>query len=86
MIAGRWFITPHAIRRYQCRYRGNIRYNQALSELIKLSEVAHFVKTINSGVELWRTGKPHRMRMIVSTRLPGQGQLVTVLKGSDDGS
>lgn len=82
MITGRWFITPHAVRQYQRRYGGDTRYEQALAELIRISDLAHFVKNIHNGVELWRVGKPLRMRMIVSSRFQGRPQLVTVLKGN----
>lgn len=82
MIAGRWFITPHAVRQYQRRYRGPERYEDALAELIRLSNNARYVKKIRGQVELWRVGKPLRMRMIVSSRFSGRPQLVTVLKGS----
>lgn len=85
MIAGRWFITPHAVKRYQRRCGGPPRYEDALSELIKLSDEAHFVKDKDLGIELWRTGKPLRMRMYVSIRGEGLPQLVTVLRGSDHG-
>lgn len=83
MIVGRWFITPHAVEQFQRRFGGSFQYNIALSELIKLTSEAHFVKDIHDRVELWRTGKPHRLRLIVSRRMPGMKQLVTVLKGSN---
>lgn len=84
MIAGRWFITPHAVRQYQRRCRGPDRYEDALALLIGISERAHYVKEAHEGMELWRTGKPDgRLRLIVSRRLQGQPQLVTVLKGHD---
>ena len=86
MIAGKWFITPHAVKRYQRRCNGHSKYENALGELIRLSEQAHYVKDKHPGIELWRTGKPHRLRMIVSTRREGLPQLITVLKGHDNES
>jgi hypothetical protein len=51
---GRFFITPSAARDFE----------RALGELIRLSETAHFVKRIGD-FELWRTGKPTRLRLRV---------------------
>ena len=87
MIAGRWFITPHAVRRYQRRgAAGTKQYKSALAELVRLSKQAHFVKEIKPGIELWRAGKPMRWRFIVSNRLPGRPQLITALRGHDKGA
>jgi hypothetical protein len=81
---GRWFITPHAVDQYRRRVH-QCSHDEARDDLIALSARAHFVKPLHSGCELWRTGKPHRLRLIVG---PGEGDmpaLVTVLAGCDRG-
>jgi hypothetical protein len=86
VIAGRWFISRHAVDRYRERIRPGLTYEEALSDLIRLSGQAHFVKNIGDGIEFWRTGRPHRLRFRVSTRPSEHGdkpQLLTVLAGKD---
>lgn len=81
---GRFFCSPHAVRRF-AQYLGNrtLTYDQILGRLIRLADRAHFVKRLPTGGELWRTGKPERLRLIVG---PGSGPLpvvITVLARSD---
>lgn len=76
-MKGRWFITPHAVRRYIRRTKKS--YRESLNDLIRISEKARFVKKLRDNVFLFRTGKPYRHRLIISTRLPGKPQLITVL-------
>lgn len=84
MIAGSFFITPHAVRRYRERVPGKsaLTYEAALAELIRDLDCAHFVKHQN-GVELWRGSKPHRLRYRVSRSFDGAPQVITVLRGCD---
>lgn len=79
MIKGNWFITPHAIKRYRQLCCCKIDDEQALEELIQISITARFVKEQYPGMSIYRTGKPWRHRLVVSTRQPGKPQLVTVL-------
>jgi len=81
----RWEITDHAVARYRQRCPGKraVSLAQAVSELTELSVKAHFVKMLESGLELWRGGKPWRLRFRVSRSVPGLPQLVTVLAGCD---
>ena len=80
---GRFFITPHAVRRYQERVPGaSSRYDTALGELIRLCDGAHFVKQVGD-FELWRTGKPERLRLRVLRGNSGLPQVVTVVRGHD---
>jgi len=77
-MTGRWFVTPHAVRQYVQRYAYQLSYDQALANLIRLSEGARFIRR-SHGCELWRGPRPSRLRMIVG---PGDGEkpaLVTVL-------
>lgn len=76
--AGRWFITPHAVRRYIERVH-RCTYETALTRLIAASESAHPVREEEPGIWLYRTGRPLRLRLRVSTRGAGLPQLVTVL-------
>jgi len=85
---GRFFITPHAVQRYRERVPGaeRLTYEQALAELIRESETAHFIKPLGNGLDLWRGRKPHRLRFRVSPAVDGRlPQLVTVLRGCDPG-
>jgi hypothetical protein len=80
---GRFFITPHAVRRYQERTPSASRdFDVALGELIRLAENAHFVKRVGD-FELWRTGKPTRLRLRVMRGNAGLPQVVTVVRGHD---
>lgn len=84
MIPGRWFISPHAVRRYRERLRPRLTYEQALVELVRMASGARYVRRLDSGLELWRLG-PSRVRGIVG---PGVGPLpvlVTVLAGGASG-
>lgn len=82
--SARWKITDHAVHRYRQRCPGkrNVSLAGAVSELTELSAKAHYVKTLESGLELWRCGKPWRLRFRV-LRSSGPLQLVTVLRGCD---
>lgn len=86
--AGEFFITGHAVRRFRERVpgAGRLSYDQALGELIRTMRDAHFVKTLNNGLDLWRGPKPHRLRLRVAAGRSGLlPQLVTVVRGCDAG-
>lgn len=87
---GRFFITPHAVHRFRERVSGErLTYEQALGTLIRIAEGAHRVMTANGpkltnhGFEVWRSAKPERLRLWVSTGGGGKPQLVTVLRAFD---
>lgn len=86
-LPGRWWISPHAVRRYRERAPGKrlLTYEQALAEIITESERAHFVRDNGDGTEQWRGAKPHRLRFRVARGNAGKPQLVTVLRGCDAG-
>lgn len=88
MIAGRLFVTPHAVRRYRERCRPGIGYEQALGELIRMAKGAHRIRAIEAGCELWRSNAATgRRRLIVGYEHEGAPQLVTVLPfGAAQGS
>lgn len=86
MIAGRWFVTPHAVRRYQERHRPDASRVQALAELALWSEVAEMSGHTRDGREEWRAPAwfPRSIRFVVSPSPREEGdhpQLVTVLPG-----
>jgi hypothetical protein len=77
MIAGRWFITPHAVRRYQQRVE-RVPYHVALARLIDWSQDASKVRDLDDERELWRGPKPQRRRLVVGRSRAGAPQLLTV--------
>jgi hypothetical protein len=89
-VAGKWFITPHAVRQYRERVR-ECSYEEALADLIRLSEAAHFVRQAQGACEMWRGPRKRvngkrtgGVRLFVG---PGSGDLpalVTVLGEHDD--
>lgn len=80
---GAWFITPHAVRRYQQRVE-RVPYAVALNRLIGESTRAHRVRETRGGNELWRGPKPRRLRFIVGAAgACGLPQLITVMSTFD---
>lgn len=81
MIAGRFFVTPHAVRQFRSRYRwrGDVSFEQAQGELIRLIESARYIKPTHNGAELWKTGRPERLRLIVDPTTKPLPAVVTVL-------
>lgn len=82
---GGFFVTPHAVERYRERIPGKARlsYERARDELVELTRKAHFVRHQRDGSELWRVGKPTRLRMRVVRSGPGLPQVTTVLPAFD---
>lgn len=81
-IEGSWYLTRAALEDY-ARLVGKTGVDLEVLRSALLQEIgrAHFVRRQDSGAELWRGGKPLRLRFIVST-LEGVGggapQLVRV--------
>ena len=89
-MRGRWFIAPHAVRRFIERVWPGATYEEALERLIALSASARLIREDHHpGIDLYRTprepGGGGRIRMLVSRRLPGAPQLVTVIVGGRPG-
>lgn len=87
---GRFFITPHAVRRYIERVRPGISYHRALGELVIITSAGKRVGPTHDGRgEMWRGPKigtkakqdrRSRLRFVVSRGEPGElPQVVTVL-------
>lgn len=68
-VRGRFFVTPHAVRRYIERCKPWLSYRRALGELISHSESAHYVRQLDSGVQYWRGAAPARLRLFVMSPL-----------------
>lgn len=81
--AGQFFITPHAVRAYQRRWRRDLSYEDALTELIRISDGARRIKTRRNGAIEFRGPSPARLTLIVSDVRPGLPQLLTVLPRHD---
>jgi hypothetical protein len=79
--AGKFFVTPHAVKRYIQRVHKGATYEQALGEIINELMGARFVKGRN-GAELWRTGRPLRLRLVIGRANPGLPQVLTILPGT----
>ena len=71
-------ITTHAVARFRQRIRPNLSESEARHFLANECARAHRVKTLASGVELWRGPKPLRLRLRIH-----HGALITVLPSSD---
>ena len=81
--SGRWFIGPHAVRRYIERVAPALSYEDALERMISESEASHYVRKERDGCELWRGPKPGRVRFIVQPQIQGLPVLRTVLAEHD---
>jgi hypothetical protein len=84
MIEGPFFITPHAIERYQQRVDVSCNRKEAFDALLRISKVARFAKELppRNGVkcEQWRGPKPDKIRLIVVHNARGPA-VVSVKKG-----
>lgn len=77
-----WVITAHALERYVERVHRGISFRKAAQELERHMSGAHYVKTLPTGIELWRGPKPARMRLRVM-RVGNTLELVSVLEAFD---
>ena len=84
--SGHWFITPHAVRRYIDRFAPRATYEEALSALIRLSAEARRVKTLPTGLVLYRGPRPRRLRCFLQEGVKDHALpvLVTVLGRSEE--
>jgi hypothetical protein len=82
-VAGKFWVTPHAVHRYIERVHRGIDYDRALSEIVDASETAHYVKDYNGG-QYWRCSRSFgRLRLLVNDCFDGLPQIVTILSASD---
>ena len=83
-IEGNWFITPHAIQRYQeiQYHRPRLSQEKARQELIEESLKAKPLRQLNETTWLFRGAKPLRLRFMVSFEVSEENpmpQLITVI-------
>lgn len=83
-IAGRWFMTPHAVEQFLARFGDGVgarSYQQALAWMIDDSIIATKAHDAKGGGEVWVGRRPWRIRYVVKPALePGaMPAAVTVL-------
>jgi hypothetical protein len=89
VIRGRWYISARAVREYAAIVRRPVEAEEDFlareGELLGLIAGAHRQRVQDNGLELWRTGRPLRLRLLVSHEPRPEGplpQLVRVLPWS----
>lgn len=81
MIAGDYFITPHAVRQFQTRIAPWMTYEQALAAIIReLRSAGELRPTMNGRAYYVRTNGEWRFRAVIRE---GQIQpaVITILRG-----
>ena len=71
---GRFYVTPHALRRYTERCRPHLSPARALDELVSVADRAERVRVFADGHELWRGPKRAavpRLLFLVAPRSEG---------------
>lgn len=87
--SGRFFVGPHAVKRYRERVHRGITYERALSEILEQAERAHFIKkqalAYRGNAEYWRGPNPMRLRLVVKHN-PGMAlpTIITILPAADN--
>lgn len=87
----RWYLSARAVREYAALARlGNpddeAVFDRAESQLGAIAQKAHHLRDQANGLQLWRGGRPLRLRLLVSTAERAEGdlpQLVSVLAASE---
>ena len=82
MIAGKYFITPHAVRQLQRRMAWNMSYEKALAEIIKgLKYDIKSIKSNHTGAQIIRVDGKWKFRAVVRDNV-----VVTILKSGKGGT
>ncbi len=82
MIAGKYFITPHAVRQLQRRMAWNMSYEKALAEIIKgLEYDIKSIKPNHTGAQIIRVDGKWKFRAVVRDNV-----VVTILKSGKGGA
>lgn len=78
MIAGRYFVTPHAVKQFRARIAPRLSYDQALGAIIRgLEETESEPKPCHSGKAVYiRVRRPYAFRAVIA---PGEGELPAVI-------
>lgn len=77
MIAGRYFVTPHAVHRFRERIAPGLTYDQALGAIIRgLEEATSEPRPAHSGTGYYvRVRRPYAFRALI---VPGDGSFPAV--------
>ncbi|HEX6940905.1 MAG TPA: hypothetical protein VF158_15920 [Longimicrobiales bacterium] len=77
MIAGRFFVTPHAVERFRQRIAPHLTYEQALGAIIRgLDATDSERRPAQSGTRYYiRVRRPYAFRALI---VPGEGPLPAV--------
>lgn len=84
-VRGRWYISARAVREYAAIAglpSDDNDFPARERELLELCATAHLVRRQQNGLEQWRSGRPLRLRLMVSPAARPEGplpQLVSVL-------
>jgi len=84
MIAGDYFITPEAVRRFIERIQPSLNYNQALTAIIKdLSngDIKGPMLTQNKAAHYIRINGKYQFRAIINEGQGNKKAIVTILRG-----
>jgi predicted fused transcriptional regulator/phosphomethylpyrimidine kinase len=82
MIAGKYFVTPHAVRQFQKRMAWNMSYEEALAEIIKgLKYDIKSIKLNHTGAQIIRVDGKWKFRAVVRDNV-----VVTILKSGKGGA
>jgi len=81
MIAGKYFITPHAVRQFQRRMAWRMTYEEALAEIIKgLKYDIKSIKESPTNATIIRVNGKWKFRAVVR-----DGVVITILKSGKKG-
>lgn len=82
-IAGDYFVTPHAVKMFQCRVK-RLSYNEALVTIVQ-GLAGRPMRLLPSGCAWIRVRRPYGFRAIIDDRQHSVEQprpaVVTILKG-----
>ena len=82
MIAGKYFITPHAVRQFQRRMAWNMSHEEALAEIVKgLKYDIKSIKPNHTGAQIIRVDGKWKFRAVVRDNV-----VVTILKSGKGGA
>lgn len=82
MIAGRYFVTPHAVKRFRQRIIRGMTYEQALGAIINgLERTRSEPRRLHDGTGwMIRCRRPYNFRAVVKPTDEGAPAVVTILR------
>lgn len=86
MIAGRYFVTPHAVRRFQQRVAPRLSYRQALGTIIRCLEetTCEPVPLHHEPGWMIRVRRPYNFRAVVRLAEDGTMVVATILRSGSN--